>query len=540
MCRRHPCGLDLFLPRRRTHQHGGFTFPRGTGLARALTEVSPLELLEQAVSLLRAAPSHAWNYYVAGSAPLLAAVVYCVAGASVHPISADEIELGAAALTALFLWMSWTKIRFASLLQAQLSGEHGKWSGGATWVTAAFQGMQLIVVPLSLLAVFPFAWSVAFFGSLNALAERPHRYRASARMAGLWQRQNWFALGLVAVFAFVVFLNVAMLLLMLPTLARMFSGYENEFTRHPAAMLNWTFAATAFGVTWFAIDPLVQAMYVVRCFKGESVGSGADLRAALRRLAVALVVVFVTAATAQARTVTPSELDSKIRHTLQGPDYYWQNPEAPAGDSPRWMEDLSKLARRVGHWIRVAVDWVGAQLRELLRSSNQPVVSGAAPPKTSLRWAIYAAMALIAILALLILQKALSTRTTSNPASSATTAAVDLKGDVIASELPEDEWLRLAREALDRGDLRLALRAAYLANLAWLGSAGLIAISRFKSNRDYERELRLRSRSDELTVLLKTNREVFESAWYGDENKTPADVEDMQRNLAKMRELAHA
>ena len=117
---------------------------------------------------------------------------------------------------------------------------------------------------------------------------------------------------------------------------------------------------------------------------------------------------------------------------------------------------------------------------------------------------------------------------------------VDLKGDVIASELPEDEWLRLAREALERGDLRLALRAAYLANLAWLGGAGFVAISRFKSNRDYEREVRLRSRSDEITALLRSNREVFESAWYGDEDKTPADLEDMQRNLAKMMELAHA
>ena len=87
---------------------------------------------------------------------------------------------------------------------------------------------------------------------------------------------------------------------------------------------------------------------------------------------------------------------------------------------------------------------------------------------------------------------------------------------------------------------RLALRAAYLANLALLGSAGLVAISRFKSNRDYEREVRLRSRSAEITSLLKTNREVFESAWYGDEAKSRADVEEMQRNLTRMRELAHA
>ena len=176
----------------------------------------------------------------------------------------------------------------------------------------------------------------------------------------------------------------------------------------------------------------------------------------------------------------------------------------------------------------------------MLNSQHETLEPGKAPPRTSLRWGIYAALVVIAILALLILRKALVARKASPAASSVRTGPVDLKGDVLASELPEEEWMRLAREALDRGDLRLALRAAYLANLALLGSAGLVAISRFKSNRDYEREVRLRSRSAEITSLLKTNREVFESAWYGDEAKSRADVEEMQRNLTRMRELAHA
>jgi hypothetical protein len=67
-----------------------------------------------------------------------------------------------------------------------------------------------------------------------------------------------------------------------------------------------------------------------------------------------------------------------------------------------------------------------------------------------------------------------------------------------------------------------------------------VSVSRFKSNRDYERELLLRSRSRELTSLLMSNRTVFEGAWYGDEARTEADFEDMRRNMASMRELAHA
>jgi hypothetical protein len=505
-----------------------------------LTELSPLELLEQAVALLRAVPSVAWNEYVLGAAPLLVVIVYSVARASVHPMAAEEIGVISALLTALFFWRSRCKIRFARALHAQLAatGDTENDAPRGLWGAASLQGTKLIIIPLSLLAVFPFAWSVAFYGNLTALAKRTNPIRESARMAGLWRRQNWVAIALVAVFAIIVFLNIAILLFTLPIMARTFSGYENEFTRNPAAMLNATFFATAAGVTWFVISPLLQAMYVVRCFKGESLRSGADLRAALRRLAVGLALVCLNL---HARPVTPAELDSKIRHTLKSPEYSWQIPEEiAANDSPRWMRDVIQFAKWVRHGIRIAMEWIGARLREWFHSEPVVMQPGKKPPETGLRWAIYAALVLIAIVALLLLRRALSAKKTARPGSPTAIRPLDRKGDLLASELPEDEWMRLAREALDRGDLRVALRAAYLANLAWLGSAGLVAISKFKSNRDYEREVRLRSRSDEITSLLRSNREVFESAWYGDACKTREDVERIQRNLVRMRELAHA
>jgi hypothetical protein len=53
-------------------------------------------------------------------------------------------------------------------------------------------------------------------------------------------------------------------------------------------------------------------------------------------------------------------------------------------------------------------------------------------------------------------------------------------------------WTRLGREFRQRGELRLALRAFYLASLSHLAAKGLVTVARFKSNRDYERELRRR------------------------------------------------
>jgi hypothetical protein len=41
-------------------------------------------------------------------------------------------------------------------------------------------------------------------------------------------------------------------------------------------------------VSWIAFDPFVQAVYTVRCFHSESVTTGEDLRAGMRRIRIPL------------------------------------------------------------------------------------------------------------------------------------------------------------------------------------------------------------------------------------------------------------
>ena len=97
------------------------------------------------------------------------------------------------------------------------------------------------------------------------------------------------------------------------------------------------------------------------------------------------------------------------------------------------------------------------------------------------------------------------------------TGPIDLESeDIVASQLPEDEWMKLAREQIARGDTRLAIRALFLASLAHLGENGLLKIARFKSNRDYNRELELRARHRNLLRdAFDENTSLFERAWYG-------------------------
>ena len=113
------------------------------------------------------------------------------------------------------------------------------------------------------------------------------------------------------------------------------------------------------------------------------------------------------------------------------------------------------------------------------------------------------------------------------------TAAV---AKLLADQLPEEGWLGLAREMMARGDLRLALRAFYLAGLANLASRGLIAIAVFKSNREYEAELRRRARVQPVTqTAFSQNVAAFDRAWYGLHEVTQEALQEFQSNLERIR-----
>ena len=110
-----------------------------------------------------------------------------------------------------------------------------------------------------------------------------------------------------------------------------------------------------------------------------------------------------------------------------------------------------------------------------------------------------------------------------------------------ADKIPEDRWLALAHELMASGDLRMAVRALYLASLSYLARHGLVTVQAAKTNRQYETELRRRTR-DKLDVarLFSENARVFERAWYGDHPPSAQLVESFQENLQRMKARAES
>jgi hypothetical protein len=107
---------------------------------------------------------------------------------------------------------------------------------------------------------------------------------------------------------------------------------------------------------------------------------------------------------------------------------------------------------------------------------------------------------------------------------------------VSADQLPEEGWLAMARELMEGGHLRLAMRASYLAGLAHLGHRELIRLAKYKSNHDYDRELQRRARAyPELLTAFERNLSAFERAWYGEHEVTTETLGAFSQNLERIR-----
>ena len=102
-----------------------------------------------------------------------------------------------------------------------------------------------------------------------------------------------------------------------------------------------------------------------------------------------------------------------------------------------------------------------------------------------------------------------------------------------------DRWLNLARELTRKGSLRLALRAFYFATLAFLAQQDMIFIAKYKSNRDYEAELKRRAHErKDMIHIFSTCVKFFDNAWYGMGDVTLNDVNLFSSNFKQISAFA--
>jgi hypothetical protein len=118
--------------------------------------------------------------------------------------------------------------------------------------------------------------------------------------------------------------------------------------------------------------------------------------------------------------------------------------------------------------------------------------------------------------------------------------AIDLNSaDLQADQQPVDQWLQMARDCVDRRELRLAMRALYLAGLSTLASESLIALKGSKSDHDYARELQRRARNrPDVVAAFAGTLNVFERVWYGMHDVDVELIREVQGKVEQLRSRA--
>ena len=239
-----------------------------------------------------------------------------------------------------------------------------------------------------------------------------------------------------------------------------------------------------------------------------------------------------------------AELDEAVDEVLAMPAYQWRmprqiRPTEPDQEQGWFASVMDRNARALGRAVRRAasgvgrvIEWIGERVFRFL-----PEVDTSVRPD---RWAgslpaVYTVIiVLIAGMLVWLIMRGLRRRKETPTEIAAATPAVDLEDErVTADRLPASEWLALAEKLEGEGNLRHALRALFLAALAYLGKQGRVRLAAYKSNRDYARELEQRAQESVHEAFIRHTR-LVEQAWYGDHPVGPEDVRRGQGCLQRI------
>jgi len=153
---------------------------------------------------------------------------------------------------------------------------------------SVIQPTGLFILPLVLVPALPFPWAYSFYQNVTALSDGESLevmplIRRAWRQSAYWSMQNHLVVLIGVVFAIFVFVDWGLLVYTVPGLVKTLFGIETVFSRTPSAMLNTTTLTAVVAMTYLSVDPILKSAYTVRCFYGEAMQSGEDLKAEIKR-----------------------------------------------------------------------------------------------------------------------------------------------------------------------------------------------------------------------------------------------------------------
>ncbi len=558
-------------------------------------EHGAFDLLEEAFHALRVSPLSSLAVYYVGTVPFVVCLFYFWADMGRSSFALQDAGLFSLLLGLSYFWMKVWQSLFCRRMWVQLNsgGKVNELSGVMSLRYLAAQVLiQSTAIPMLILAVIilmPLAWVYAFYQNVSALGltqdygKQPLRHLVvdAAKQSHWSWGINHFLVAVLVVFSLFVWMSVLMAAIYIPMLVKMFFGVESVFTLNPlATLMNSTFIFGTMLIVFLCVSPLTKALYVIRCFYGQSRTSGADLLSRLAALksvedgggrgsgrrgghfgkAALLFLLFTFTVNGLAQEggknteaavlvptaeLSEAEFDSAVKKTLQEKHFQWRLSrerieEVEEGGAQGFVKNLLKsfveTVRNVFKGIEDLMDRLFGG-RERNREVSEMKDFGKLGEVASISLVVVLVVLLLAVVIKIIVSR--QRQTGSQQVEADVTGAIDLESEtVLANQLPEDEWMRLAREKIDKGEYRLAVRALFLASLAHLGECDLLKIARSKSNHDYRGELSLKARS--MPVVIESfdeNVGLFEWVWYGLHDIGNDSVERFTENYEKIKKM---
>jgi len=244
-------------------------------------------------------------------------------------------------------------------------------------------------------------------------------------------------------------------------------------------------------------------------------------------------------------------LERAVKQVLSRPEYSWRLPrekrEVSLFDELHRYGFIGSALDRVREWIRQVKAWIGELVEwlneKLFPSRRDSAYQGAGPPGSRMVammkvLLVVLTAGIVCLLVLLALQAWRKGRGKSPEiVAEAVPQAPDLHSrDIDPASLSEGVWYDLARQMLEKGELRLALRALYLASLSEAAHRELITAALYKTDREYLAELRRRAYSSpELVDAFTRNVRLYEESWYGTREVSPEVIEQFRADHERVK-----
>ena len=544
-------------------------------------EKGAIEIIEEATHLLRLSPIRNYVIYYAGTVPFIIGFLYFWSDMSRSSFAYQYAAKAALSMTILFIWMKTCHVLFSDQIRARIQRKSSARFTPAMFfrlvmIQTAIQPTGFIMLPLAFIFALPFGWVYAFYQNVSCYGngESPDIisvYKISKQHAMFAPGQNHIILLVVSFLGIFTFINTSLFIFQFPHLLKMFFGIETAFTKAGFIMfLNTTYVAVTFSFAYLLLDPFIKTVYALRCFYSESLRTGNDLKIELRSsgATVKSLLVLLTCsvlfcslasnenvyasdadkAPVRISAISPSELDTSISEIIVKREYTWRMPREALDNAPDEsllgifidgiIDTIISLLKPVVKWIENIIEWIIDNFPKTDHKPERTVKNWGETAKTIL----YILTGLLFTLLIFFLIKEWKRRKTSPllEVSDATPHIPDINDENIsADELPANRWLDMARELMEQGNTRSALRALYLASLAHLSSVNLIKIANSKSNHEYENELLWNAHNlPDLLSSFSKNIMIFEKIWYGMHDISDDIQKDFYMNQERIMAIA--